>query len=422
VNSTKIIRIGGVALCTLVTGVLLAQTSTDGVPPETEAVESFVVTEAWSARRDGELRRQVKDDLARRKWERARQSLEELVTHRDYNADYHVTLGLVYRELGDLTEARRKYRDFLGCAGSPALASLLLAESYARDQRMDEAMKNLEKAAAQGMNVMRAARQFPALAALTKDTQFIRLALRLEAYELEEEREFRDPFTPRASSQLTEATTSAPASRWSREYQEGIVQQAGERLRSIEYALNKGDEDSAMGFYVQLLELLENSDRVVEADLAVEVRGIEERLGEIEDLIRSLKLDYLYGIARELIDSMELSFRDRDFPEVDRTRGEVERICGQMEAADSSFREVAETVRVVADQWVEKARVWREFGVLGVSIQGIVKSDDGNFAIVGGRTVRVGDQVVGCVVEQIDANQVWFSFQGERIAVVFRRY
>jgi len=93
-----------------------------------------------------------------------------------------------------------------------------------------------------------------------------------------------------------------------------------------------------------------------------------------------------------------------------------------MEAADSSFREVAETVRVVADQWVEKARVWREFGVLGVSIQGIVKSDDGNFAIVGGRTVRVGDQVVGCVVEQIDANQVWFSFQGERIAVVFRRY
>ena len=372
-------------------------------------------------RRVQELRRHVKEDLARKNWDRARRNLSELVSLRKYDADFQVTLGLVYRQLGNLPEARRKYRDFDEANGNPALASLLLAESFAQEGQRDKAFEHLEKAAQEGMNVMRAASQFPALQPFTSDTQFIRLALRLEVYELENGKNARDPFTPR-SGRGAESTEEVLTRRWDRPYQETKLRDARDNLRKIEFALRSQNEDAAMHSYRALQAMVPYVEHITEPDLSAEFRAILDRLAEIEELIKGLKLTYLYDQAKGEIESMERAFRNRDFPLVDKMRAEVETIVREMETTDSSFVEVSDTVRTVADSWVARARTWRDFQSRELKVHGIIISDDDSFAIIDGRSYRRGDSYDDLKVIQIEPNQVWFLFQGEKIPLVFRRY
>ena len=370
-------------------------------------------------RRVQELRRHVKEDLARQNWERARRNLSELVSLRKYDSDFQVTLGLVYRQLGNLPEARRKYRDFVEANGNPALASLLLAESFAQDGQKEKAFQHLEKAAEAGMNVMRAARQFPALRPYTADTQFIRLALRLENYELSQNRRSRDPFTPSSGEGLIEDPT---ITRWTREAQMLVLSDARDELKRIEFALRSQNEEAAMHSYRELQDRAPYIEHFTEPDLAAEFRAILDRLQEIDELIKGLKLTYLYDQAVAEIESMERAFRNRDFPLVDKMRAEVETLARDMESTDSTFVEVSDQVRLVADNWVDRARTWRDFGSRELEIHGIVISDDDSFAIIDSRIYRVGDIYDDMKVLQIEPNQVWFLFRAEKIPLVFRRY
>ena len=380
-------------------------------------------------RRVTELSRHVKEDIARSNWDRARRNLSELVSLRKYSADFQVTLGLVYRQLGNLPEARRKYRDFVEANGNPALASLLLAESFAQDGQREKAFEHLEKAAEEGMNVMRAASQFPALEPYTADTQFIRLALRLEHYELQTTSRGRDPFTP--NSPTTGPEDAVPfTTKWSRLQQEGVLAQARDDLKRIEFSLRSQNEDAAMHSYRELQKKVPYVEYLSEPDLAAEFRAILDRLSEIEELIKGLKLTYLYDQAKSEIENMERAFRNRDFPLVDKMRAEVESLARDMESTDSSFVEVSDTVRKVADNWVNRARTWRDFNSRELKVQGIIIDQGMNesgepgdsFAIIDNRTYRIGDVYDDMQVIQVEPNQVWFAFRGEKIPLVFRRY
>lgn len=377
---------------------------------------------AATERRVQELRRHVKEDLARKNWERARQNLAELVTRNQYQPDYHVSLGIVFRELGNLPDARRKYRDYLDYGGNPALGALLLAETFAQDGQNELAFEQLERAAEAGMNVMRAAQQFPALLPYTTDTRFIRLALRLENYEVANLAR-RDPFVPRDIGNELSVDPKDPNGPTSpRDAQEAKLAEARVALKRIEFALRSQDEGEAMSAYKALQEVVVYEQFITEPDLAAEFRGILDRLGEIEELLLDLRLTYLYDTARTEIENMEQAFRNRDFPKVDQIHTKVDKIVRDMEKTSSEFSEVSDQVRSVADQWVTRARTWREFNLLELRIEGIIISEEDSFSIMNGRTYRVGGWVGDLQVIQIEPNQVWFAFRGERIPLVFRRY
>ena len=101
-----------------------------------------------------------------------------------------------------------------------------------------------------------------------------------------------------------------------------------------------------------------------------------------------------------------------------------------MESTDSSFVEVSDTVRKVADNWVNRARTWRDFNSRELKVQGIIIDQGMNesgepgdsFAIIDNRTYRIGDVYDDMQVIQVEPNQVWFAFRGEKIPLVFRRY
>lgn len=375
---------------------------------------------AATERRLAELRRLVKDDISRGNWERARRNLGELVLLRKFDADYQVSLGLVFRRLGNLPEARRKYRDYIEANGNPALASLLIAESFAQEKQPDKALEHLEKAAEGGMNVMRAASQFPALEPFTTDTRFIRLALKLEHYEVLNVGR-SDPFTPRvATNEIIE--TVDPSRKWSRGQQETILAQARDDLKRIEFALRSQNEEQAMQSYKKLQEKVPYLEHFTEPDLSAEFRSILDRLTKIEELIHGLRLNYLYDEARAEIEMMERAFRNRDFPLVDKIRAEVETLVRDMESTDSSFVEVSDQVRKIADRWVDRARTWREFTAREIAIEGIIIAEKDSFSIINNRIYRVGDMFEDMRVVQVEPNQVWFIFRGEKIPMVFRRY
>jgi len=403
-----------------------AAATSAGTPDSTPGAETADASEsadlgpAAMERRIQELRRLVKDDISRGNWERARRNLGELVLMRKFDADYQVSLGLVFRRLGNIPEARRKYRDYIETNGNPALASLLIAESFAQERQPDKALEHLEKAAEGGMNVMRAASQFPALEPFTTDTRFIRLALKLEHYEVMNAGR-SDPFTPRvATNEIVE--TVDLSRKWSRGQQESILAQARDDLKRIEFALRSQNEDQAMQSYKKLQEKVPYLEHFTEPDLSAEFRSILDRLAKIEELIHGLRLNYLYDEARAEIEMMERAFRNRDFPLVDKIRGEVEGLVRDMESTDSSFVEVSDQVRKIADRWVDRARTWREFNSREIGIQGIVISDADSFAIINNRIFRVGAMFDEMRLIQIEPNQVWFAFRGEKIPMVFRRY
>ncbi len=49
-------------------------------------------------------------------------------------------------------------------------------------------------------------------------------------------------------------------------------------------------------------------------------------------------------------------------------------------------------------------------------------SSSSPYAIVNDLLLRIGDEFEGMRVVQIEPNQVYFDFQGERIPLVFRRF
>jgi len=377
---------------------------------------------ANSDRRVQELRRYVKDDISRGNWKRAQRNLGELVSLRKFDSEFQVTLGLVFRELGDLPEARRKYRDYVEANGNPALASFLLAESYAQEKQRKKALEHLEDAAQAGMNVMRAARRFPALLPYTQDTQFIRLSLRLENYELQKAGHGRaDPFTPEMGGRGLAQSGDAQL-QWSRQRQETILDLAQDQLKRVEFALRSQDEESAMTAYRKLQEQVPYLENFTDPDLAAEFRSTIDRLTDIEELIKGLKLTYLYDQAKTEIESMERAFLNRDFPVIDKRRSEVEKIAREIETTDETYFEVSALVRETADNWVNRARIWREFNTLDFVIQGIVISEEDRFGIIDNRILRVGSIHENLQVVNIEPNQVWFLFQGEQIPLVFRKY
>lgn len=410
-------------------------TAQDEKPPAPDPVEGAATDPAGSesllkrassddTRRINKLQRSAKRNIETKRWPRAIDDVKDLIALAPYDADYQLTLGLLYRKQNDLEESRRKFREFLDLGGSQAVGHMLIGETFASVNDREKVILHLRKAAESGMNLLKVQSQIPTLETFMGDTEFIKLALQLEKYELDVA-ELDDPFTDRfkrSSSDEDDGGKPIGPVGLSKEQQEEVLRQAQIYIARIERALTQEDEKRAMEAYTQLLELTNEQDRFTVPRLAAEFRGIVSRKEEIEARIEEIRLKYHYRQAQEIIAQMRRAFKDQDYPRVEVLYGDIEEVARKMIRVNSDFREVTDTITTVGKNWVNRAQVRREFNSKPLKIEGIILHVGDPYCIVNGTLLRVGDKFEGMRVIQVEPNQVYFEFKGEKIPKVFRRF
>ena len=157
----------------------------------------------------------------------------------------------------------------------------MIAESYAASNDKENAYKNFRKAAENGMNILKAVEQYKTLTPYRNDTEFIKLALKLERYDLDlagrvdpTTNKFRKP----AVDEVGEPTIQE-SGRLSKEDQEKRLRHAKHYLANIERFLSLENEEKAMEAYGKLLETTEDVDKftVPALDVGQVVLRVTER-------------------------------------------------------------------------------------------------------------------------------------------------
>ncbi|OUU20645.1 MAG: hypothetical protein CBC13_10240 [Planctomycetia bacterium TMED53] len=408
--------------------VMLVKPAMEVIPatgPEEE--ENRRKTEFEEERRIVELRKVCEDHLRRGQWQRALEGLVELVNLRPYNADYHLTLGLVHRRLhesevgqGHLEEATAKFREYMDYGGQEAIAFLLLAECTAVTGDEDSTFVNLEEAASRGMNIARAVQQFPALAPYTSDTRFVRSSLKLERYLLEDNIR-RDPFTaPWRGAEFTN-----PVGEFSflevNEQRELLVQ-AREAISRIEYSIREGEYETAADSYKAIMSISSESKRFDQPELVAELKAIGDRLEELEDGVTEIRVRHLYEESRDRLDRMKRAFGDQDFEMVNRLHSEVQRFALEIEEVGEPYLTTSTLVSMAASQLRERSEVVRDFLSKTIEIDGVAISEEGSHAIVDGEWVALGGEIQGAVLQEVHRDRLVFLFQGEVIERRFGRF
>ena len=392
-----------------------------GIPASAQSAEDLLASSA-DDRKVKEWQRNVQRNIKQQRWPQAIRDMKSLVQAFPYNSDFQLTLGLLFRKSNDLEEARRKFNEYLELGGAQAVGQLLIAECYAADKNRDKVMEHLHLAAENGMNLMKVAESFESLKPYRSETDFIKLALQLEKFELQEN-ELKDPMTnvfqrvEDEPDQLVNNPNGPPTAK-----QEETLRFAQIALAKIERALSQENEAAAMDSYTRLLELTKEIDRFTVPRFVQEMRKIIERKEEIESRIKEIRLKYQYKKAVDHIAAMERVFKEGDYPKVEMMYKDLEIIAREMTKVDSSFEEVADKILQVGRVPVQRSKVRRDFNARPLSIQGIVLSKEDSYAIVNNRLLRVGDRYDGMVVAVIEPNQVYFDYRNERIPLVFRRY
>ncbi len=389
--------------------------------------ESQKQAELVQDQRIEELRSKCSNDLRRANWKRAHESLVELVNLRPYNADYHLTLGLVHRRLqesqdnqGHLDEAQKKFSEYVEYGGEEAIASLLLAEASASSNDMESTYEFLEEAALQGMNIARAVKQFPALRNYIDDTRFVRSALKLERYTLEDDLR-RDPFTaPWKSSNRMDETTEFTYLSVSE--QRDSLFKARSAIAKIEFAQRNGDFDAATEAYRALMNISDEAKRFDQPELAAELKAIVDRIEELEQGVEEVRVRHLYEESRVRLDSMKRAFEEQDFATVNQLYSEVQKLASEIQDVGDKYRTTSTLVGMAASQMRQRSEVVQQFLSRTVQIDGVVISGEGSYAIVDGEWIAKGGDVEGAVLEEVHRDRLVFNFEGELIVRRFGRF
>lgn len=393
-------------------------------PVEEKAAETVKVEED---RRIAELSKACEEQLRRGQWKRAFEGLSELVSLRPYNADYHLTLGLVHRRLnsienghGHLEEAAAKFQEYIDYGGQEAIAYLLLAETSAASGKDAEVYRFLDEAASRGMNIARAVGQFPALGRFTSDTRFVRSALKLERYLLNDGTH-RDPFTaPWKGTGVAE--TGSNFSYLAVEDQRKMLNEAREAISRVEFSVRNGEHGTAADAYKVIMEITEESKRFDQPELAAELKAIGERLQDLEDGVAEIRVRHLYEESRARLDRMKRAFADNDFETVNRLHSEIQRFARDIEESGETYATTSTLVSMAATQLRDRSDVVREFLSRSIEIDGVAISAEGSHAIVDGEWVALGGEIQGAVLQEVHRDRLVFLFEGEMIERRFGRF
>jgi tetratricopeptide (TPR) repeat protein len=374
-----------------------------------------------------EHKRLALSDFEKNRITGAIRNINELITLRPYEANFHFALGLCYRREGQYKEAMKKYQDVLDLGGPKAVISLLKAEVYATEGKKDKVFEMLKEAAMAGRNIINDVQNLPLLAKFQSDTEFIKLALQLERFELQRGRRL-DPFTnlfPKAQP-LTLRDPSKASGEIERPLdpreQDEILRSAKKLFERIQFYIKLQDEEKAMSSYLQLKEHVAKQKLLTVPKIVNEFRMLVQRIPDLEVEISGIRLKYYYNQAQGMLQTMKEVFDDGDYVRVETLHAQLEGLGREMVSANEKYRQVADQILERSRRWVERARVRLAFESQKPEIQGIIIAGDEKMAILNHRIVKQGENLADLRVVKVESNRITFKYRGEEIPMVFRRY
>jgi len=352
-------------------------------------------------------------------------NVNELITLKPYDADYHLALGLCYRTEKKYNDALKKYQDVLDLGGPKALVAVLKAESYAAEGNKEKAFEFLREAAVGGRNIVNDVSNLPLLGAYQGDTEFIKLALALEKFEVTAGK-VHDPFTnpfPRPDAgEQGEGPEAAGVVTLTPEEQEKLLHDAKKTYERVLFYIKLEDEGKAMKAYAQLREFTKKKDLLTIPKIVNEFRVLLGRLEEVEVQIEGIRLKYYYNQAQTKLALVKEAFNDGEYTRVETIHGEILGLTKEMEQTNARYKPVAEQIIAVSTRWLERAQIRLEFQNRKPNIQGIIISEASKMAVLNDRVIKQGEAVEDFRVVKVESNKVTFRYKGEEIPLVFRRY
>ena len=284
--------------------------------PEAAAVQSGEESEGNAETRENtrkakELMRLAIQNIEKKRISEAKKNLNDLITLKPYEADYHLALGLCFRQEKRYKDAAKKYQDVLDLGGPRSLVNLLLAEVSAEAGEKEKVFEYLKEAAVGGRNIVHDVQNLPLLDKYKGDTEFIKLALYLEKFEVVSKRT-QDPFTnpfpasqptapPKGPAAPTGPQTLTPAE------QTNMLNEARRLYEKVQWYIKLEDEDKAMENYIKLRELVEKRELITLPKIANDFRILIGRMETLETQIEGIRLKYYWNQAQARLKDLGVS-------------------------------------------------------------------------------------------------------------------
>ena len=360
----------------------------------------------------------------------AKKNLNDLITLKPYEPDFHLALGLCFRKEKRYKDAQKKYQDVLDLGGPRSLVNLLMAEVAADGGNKEKVFEYLKEAAVGGRNIVHDVQNLPLLDKYKGDTEFIKLALYLEKFELRS-RAGQDPFTnpfPAAQTGPSKQPLGVPVdlgagSRpWTGTEQQTFLAESRRVFEKILWYIKLEDDEKAMENYIRLREKVEQKDRITLPKLQNDFRILIGRMEDLEVQIEGIRLKYYWKQANGRLAELKEAFHAQEYNRVDSLFADVEKLAKEMEKANVRFKPVAERVLTAGKVWMARAAVRREFQTAKPDIQGVVIAEEAKLAIIENRIFKQGESFGDFQIQKVENNRVTFRYKGEEIPLIFRRY
>ncbi|MEM7235000.1 MAG: hypothetical protein AAF517_22675, partial [Planctomycetota bacterium] len=257
------------------------------------------------------------------------------------------------------------------------------------------------------------------------DTEFIRLALQLERFEIQRNRRV-DPFTNLFPKDKPESGSEPKPDQGevslSPEAQAELLRKANRLADRIQFYVKLQSEEKAMKAYMELKDLVAKQNLITVPKIEKSFRRIISKLPDIEIQIEGIRLRYYYTQAQQKLKNSREVFDDGQYSRVEKIHLELENLAREMTTANAKYGAVASQILDRSKKWVNRARVRLEFDTKKPDIQGIIISGGDKMTILNERVVKQGESLNGFRVVKIESNRVTFRYKGEEIPMVFRRY
>ncbi|MBI4583629.1 MAG: hypothetical protein HY717_06375 [Planctomycetes bacterium] len=396
---------------------------------EEEAPEEEGDTADKNFRKIKELERFAVRNYQRKRLSEAKKNLNDLITLKPYDAAYHFALGLCFRKEERYDDALKKYQDVLDLGGPKPIVHLLMSEAMAVKGDKAKIFEHIKDAAVSGRNIIHDVQSLQLLDQYKTDTEFIKLALSLEKYEIGSKRT-QDPMTNpfplnTPGGGIFQQEQQAPGegqNTLSPEEQQKMLNEARKLYDRVLWYIKLEDEDKAMDSFIQLQKVIEKKELVTIPKLASDFQLLVNRMESLEVQIEGIRLKFYYTQALAQLKRMKDAFYETEYGKVESIYQEVQKLAKEMERTNKRYQTVADQILKAATVWVEKTRIRKEFETNKPKIQGIIISDATKKAIINNQIINQGEQVGEFMVQKVENNRITFRYKGEEIPLVFRRY
>lgn len=379
-----------------------------------------------SQRKAKELGRLAIQNIEKKRISEAKKNINDLITLKPYEADYHLALGLCFRQEQRYKDALKKYQDVLDLGGPKSLVNLLRAEAMAAEGERDKVFEFLKESAMGGRNIVADVQNLPLLEKYKGETDFIKLALNLEKFDVTSKKN-QDPFTNPFPSSAREGiarpqNVQAGPITLNPQDQQNLLSEARRVFEKVQWYIKLEDEDKAMENYIKLRDIIEKKDLLTLPKIVNDFRILVSRMDTLETQIEGIRLKYYWNQAQARLKELKDSFQATEYAKVDTIYAEVDKLAKEMEKSNPRFKPVAERILAAAKVWLNRSHIRKEFQASKPDIQGVVIAEEAKMAVIDNRVIRQGERFGEYYVQKVENNRVTFRYKGEEIPLIFRRY